>query len=448
VAATATQRAAKADRKAQEAVRQVHAELEQRTGVSIPVRLWDGTELGNGTAGFRIVLECPWSLRALLRPPFDLAAGEAYVEGAIDLEGDTIAAMALGERISARTHGTTDLLHILARLRALPRPPHRRHARRAALHGRKHSKARDAQAIAFHYDLPQAFYEQFLDRNLVYSCAYFAERDESLERAQERKFDLVCRKLRLRPGMRLLDIGCGWGSLLAHAARHYGVRGVGVTLSDTQVQAGRERLALQGLAGQVEIRLQDYRDLDERFDAIASIGMAEHVGPDHLSAYIRAVWKLLTEGGLFLNHCIVLGDANRVRSERKRTFMDAYVFPDGGLVPAWRMVREVERGGFEVLDVEQLRAHYALTLRSWLSNLEAHHDQAVAAASEADYRIWRVYMAGAAYNFESRRLGVVQVLGHKPGHGHRSTGASHDDRSADADAAPTDPPLGRSWMLP
>lgn len=394
------------------------------------MRLWDGTELGDPAAGCRIVLRHPWSLRALLRPPFDLTAGEAYVEGAIDLEGDPIAAMALGERIDARALSSIDLLHLLSRIRALPRPPRHRHSRRAALRGRMHSKARDAQAIAFHYDLPQAFYEQFLDANLVYSCAYFVEPGEPLERAQERKLDLICRKLRLSPGMRLLDIGSGWGSLLAHAARRYGTRGVGVTLSRTQAEAGVEWLAREGLAGQVDIRLQDYRDLDERFDAVASVGMAEHVGPDHLGEYVTAVWRLVTEGGSFLNHCIVLGDADQVRTGRERTFMDAYVFPDGGLVPAWRIVREIERAGFEVLDVEQLRPHYALTLRRWLRNLQAHHDKAAALTSEADYRIWRAYMAGAAHSFECRSLGVIQVLGHKPG------------------PATTDPPLGRSWTLP
>jgi cyclopropane-fatty-acyl-phospholipid synthase len=430
VAARATQRAGTARKKAETAARRVHAELERKAGISIPVRLWDGTELGDGTAGCRIVLEHPWSLRALLRRPFDLTAGEAYVEGAIDLEGDPIVAIALGERIGARALDSADLLRLVSRIHALPRPPRRHHARRAALHGRMHSKSRDARAIAFHYDLPQAFYEQFLDTNLVYSCAYFAEPDEPLQQAQERKLDLICRKLRLRPGIRLLDIGCGWGSLLVHAARHYGVIGVGVTLSRTQAEAGRQRLARAGLADQIDIRLQDYRDLDERFDAIASIGMAEHVGPSHLGQYVTAVWKLLAEGGSFLNHCIVLGDANQIRTGRERTFVSAYVFPDGGLVPAWRMVREIEQAGFEVLDVEQLRPHYALTLRSWLRNFEAHHDKAIAAASKTVYRIWRVYMAASAYSFESRALGVVQVLGHKPG------------------PPTTDPPLGRSWMLP
>lgn len=180
----------------------------------------------------------------------------------------------------------------------------------------------------------------------------------------------------------------------------------------------------------LEIRLQDYRDLDGRFDAIASVGMAEHVGPSHLGEYVGAVWRLLVDGGGFLNHCIVIGDAERVRTGRERTFANAYVFPDGGLVPVWRMVREIQQGGFEIRDVEQLRPHYALTLRRWIRNLESRHDAAVTSASEFDYRVWRIYMAGSAVGFETGSMQVVQVLGHKPG------------------PAGTDPPLGRAWMAP
>ncbi|MGH3666304.1 MAG: class I SAM-dependent methyltransferase, partial [Egibacteraceae bacterium] len=314
--------------------------------------------------------------------------------------------------------------------RRLPRPPRSSHARRARLHGQMHSRDRDRAAIAFHYDLPQAFYETFLDPNLVYSCAYFADPDEDLATAQTRKLDLICHKLRLQPGMRLLDIGCGWGSLLLHAADNYGVAGVGATLSRTQAEAARTRLRDAGLADRVEVRLQDYRDLGEQFDAIASVGMVEHVGPARLAEYTQTVHRLLAPGGLFCNHGIVTGDADQVRTGRERTFVSAYVFPDGGLVPVWRAVQEIQRAGFEILDVEQLRPHYALTLRRWVDNLEANHDAAVATTSEADYRIWRAYMAGSAFSFSDRSLGVVQVLGRKPG-----------------DGAP-DPPLGRAWMLP
>lgn len=393
----------------------------------MPLRLWDGRTLGPADTAFRIVLRHPWSLRRLLLPPSDLSAGEAYVEGAVDLEGDAVAAMALGERLGRRMRGS-DRRRLLQHALRLPTPPRTRHMHRARLHGRIHSKQRDREAIAFHYDLPQAFYETFLDEHLVYSCAYFAADDEDLTSAQARKLDLICRKLRLRPGQSLLDIGCGWGSLLAHAARHYGVHGVGVTLSRTQAEVARQRLAAGGLADRVEVRLADYRDLHERFDAVASVGMVEHVGPDNLDRYTATVSRLLVDGGMFCNHGIVTGEAARVRRGQERTFVSAYVFPDGGLVPAWRSVQAVERGGFEILDVEQLRPHYGLTLRRWLANLEAHHDAAVAAASEADYRIWRAYMAGSAHSFESGSLGVVQVLGRKPG-------------------AATPLPLGRRWLL-
>ncbi|MGH8901692.1 MAG: class I SAM-dependent methyltransferase [Egibacteraceae bacterium] len=412
-------------------VRSVHGELTHRSGMAIPLRLWDGSELGDPQAGFRLVLEHPWSLRLLLRLPFDLAAGEAYTQGAIDLEGDVVAAMALGARLDE--HGVFSVGELARLFRALPRvprPPRHRGPRRAALHGRMHTKRRDAGAIAFHYDLPGEFYEAFLGALPVYSCAYWHDPTEPLEAAQTRKLDVVCRKLRLRPGMRLLDIGCGWGALLLHAAREYGVHGVGVTLSRTQAEAGRAWVAREGLTDRLEIRLQDYRDMDGRFDAIASVGMAEHVGPSHLGEYVGAVWRLLSDGGGFLNHCIVTGHPDRVRTGRERTFANAYVFPDGGLVPAWRIVQEIQQGGFEILDVEQLRPHYALTLRRWIRNLESHHDAAVASASELDYRVWRIYMAGSAVGFETGSMEIVQVLGHKPG------------------PAGTNPPLGRAWMAP
>ena len=410
-----------------DAVRTLHAELERRSGVALPLRLWDGAQLGDAGAGFRIVLLHPWSLRRMLSPPADLSAGEAYVDGAVDFEGDPVAAVAAGAALTEAL-SPADRAALLRRLRRLPRPPRGRSARRARLRGRLHSRARDRAAVAFHYDLPQTFYESFLDRNLVYSCAYFAHPGEALERAQERKLDVICRKLRLRPGLRLLDIGCGWGSLLLHAARHYGATGEGVTLSRTQAEAAQRRIVEAGLEGQVEVRLADYRDVTGRFDVIASVGMVEHVGPENLERYTAAAFALLEPGGLFCNHGIVTGDAERVRTGRERTFVSAYVFPDGGLVPAWRAVQSLQRGGFEILDVEQLRPHYALTLRRWIANLQDHHDAAAAAASEADYRIWRAYMAGSAYSFASGSLGVVQVLCRKPG------GA--------------DPPLGRAWMLP
>lgn len=410
---------------AAQAVRELHATLGRLTGTTLPLRLWDGTKLGDGS-DFEIALCYPWSARALLHPPLDLSAGEAYVEGAIDLVGDVVAAMAAGEQLGSRLPDDRRLrLRLLRQLRRLPPPPRRHHTRRAHLRGRMHSRERDRAAIAFHYDLPQRFYEAFLDPALVYSCAYFADPGEDLAAAQRRKLDLICRKLRLRPGMRLLDIGCGWGSLLIHAARSYGIEGLGVTLSQTQVDAGRQRIAAAGLAGQIEIRLQDYREIDEEFGAVASVGMFEHVGPTHLAEYFSTVWRLTRPGGVFLNHGIVMGDPTTRRSGRERTFVTAYVFPDGGLVPQWQAVREAETAGFEVVDIHQMRPHYALTLRRWLERLEGHHGAAVAAASETDYRIWRAYLAASAHSFDTGALGLVQIL-----------------CSKDAEL-----PLGREWML-
>ena len=411
-------------------VRDLHAEVARTTGVAIPLRLWDGIELGDAAASFRIVLHHPWSLRRLLWPPSDLSAGEAYVEGDVDVEGDMIAALGTGEAVSRLVATPLDKLRVARLLLRLPKPPPRPHTRRARLRGRRHSQARDRAAIAFHYDLPQAFYRTFLDEHLVYSCAYFLDPDESLETAQERKLDVICRKLRLQPGQRFLDIGCGWGSLLLHAARHYGVRGLGVTLSRTQAEAGRERIAAAGLADRVEIRLADYRELHGQYDAVASVGMFEHVGPDHLAEYFAAAHRLTRPGGLFCNHGIVTGDARRVNTGEGRTFVSTYVFPDGGLVPAWRAVRELQAGGFELLDVEQLRPSYARTLRHWVQRLEAAHDSAVAVAGETDYRVWRAYMAGSSAAFASGRLGLVQLLGV------RAVDGRHDL------------PPGRSWMLP
>lgn len=411
-------------------VRRLHDKLRRSTGVDLRLDLWDGTHIGPADAPYSISLAYPWSARAVLRKHITLALGESYVEGAIDFQGNIIAIMQQLSAIAAHRLSWLDQFAVLAMRQRLSRPPRRPHLRRARLTGRMHSSARDRAAIAFHYDLPQEFYEQFLDRNLVYSCAYFATVDEDLEKAQVRKLDLICRKLRLRPGMRFLDVGCGWGSLLLHAARRYGVTGVGVTLSQTQFEAGRNFVEQSGLSDRIDIRLQDYRELQGTFDAIASVGMLEHVGPVHINAYVAHLRRLLAEDGLLLNHGIVFTEAERVRVGSESTFLTKYVFPDGGLASAWRLVEACEKTGLRLIDLEQLGPHYALTLRNWLANLETHYRQILACASEEDYRIWRTYMAMAAYGFESEELGVVQILTAAPGTAWRAL------------------PLGRGWMSP
>jgi cyclopropane-fatty-acyl-phospholipid synthase len=388
-------------------------------GHELPLRLWDGRELGPKDRGFRLVLAAPWSLRSLLSPPTDLQAGEAYLAGAVDVEGSMLAALRAITALRSSVDGRLVALAATAVLR-LPRPPRELPRARVRLLGRRHGRARDAAAIRHHYDVGNDFYRRFLDRDLVYSCAYFADGDRDapvadrtvLDRAQRRKLELVCRKLALRPGERLLDVGCGWGALVIHAARHHGVEAVGVTLSEQQAELARHRVRAAGLADRVRIELRDYRDVDERFDAIASIGMVEHVGADRLARYAEHLYGLLLDGGRVLNHGITTGRRDVVRDfgAEPDSFVGRYVFPDGALVPAHVMVRHLERAGFEVQDVEQLRRHYARTLGHWVANLEASVEQVHGDVGERTYRVWRAYLAGSVLGFESNDLGVVQIL--------------------------------------
>lgn len=398
--------------RALDALVDIHRRL-ARQGIDLAVRAWDGTELGPDGAGYRLVLRHPWSLRAAFVPPNDLTAGEAYLRDDIDVEGSMVAALRAASRVRAalRPGGLPWLLRDLI---ATPRPPRRSEVAHAHLTGRRHSKRRDAQAVRSHYDAGNDFYRLFLDDALVYSCAYFTDDDDDdLHRAQSRKLALICRKLRLSPGERFLDIGCGWGSLVIHAARHHGVHALGVTLSEPQAELARERAAAAGVADRVRIEVADYRDVDGAFDAVASVGMFEHVGPDHLRGYFERCFRLVGPGGRFLNHGITTGrrDVARDLGRLRRSFAGRYVFPDGGLVPARVAVRMVEQVGFELLHVEQLRPHYALTLRAWVQRLEGRAVEARALAGERTFRTWRAYMAGSALGFESGDLGVVQVLG-------------------------------------
>lgn len=389
-------------------------------GLDLPLQLWDGRTTGPRDADYRLVLHSPWSLRAMLVPPSDLQVGETYLRGAIDVQGSMVAA--LRELVRLRegltTRGQLAVAGLLARL---PRPPKGSVADgRVVLRGRRHSHDRDAAAVRHHYDAGDELYRLFLDEELVYSCAYFAEEDRHapvsdpavLDRAQRRKLELVCRKLALRPGERFLDVGCGWGSLVIHAAREHGVDAVGVTLSENQAALARDRVAESGLDDRVRIELADYREVTDRFDAIASVGMVEHVGADQLDRYFAHLRGLLEHGGRLLNHGITTGQRDLVRdfAAEPDTFIGRYVFPDGALVPAYRMVSHVERSGLELLDVHQLRPHYARTLEHWVANLEANYDEVVDAVGERTARVWRAYLAGSVLGFERADLGVIQIL--------------------------------------
>ncbi len=392
------------------------------------VRLWDGSELPatappeTASSPPRLEVRDPRAVATLVRHPDQLGLGRAWVTGALDLDGDTDdveralaacahlrdARLALADRVRAvwlAARAGVPLLH--------PLPPP---AAEARLRGRRHSLRRDRTAVRHHYDVPTSFYRLLLGPSMVYSCAYFAEPGEPLEAAQERKLDLVCRKLGLRSGQRLLDVGCGWGSLLLHAAERYRVRAVGVTLSESQAAEARRRVVAAGLAGRVEVRVADYREVaDGPYDAIASVGMVEHVGLDMLSVYARRLAALVRPGGRVLNHGIVRLTPAR-RSDR--TFIARYVFPDGELHPLSAVLTAFERAGLEVRDVEALREHYPQTLRAWSRNLARNRAEVIARAGAERERVWRLYMAGSALAFERGEIGVFQTLAVRPGAPH------------------------------
>jgi cyclopropane-fatty-acyl-phospholipid synthase len=281
---------------------------------------------------------------------------------------------------------------------------------------RKHSRTADREAIAFHYDVSNNFYRLWLDEQMVYSCAYFESTEDSLDQAQRNKLDHICRKLRLRRGERFLDIGCGWGALVCWAAKHYGVRALGVTLSRNQLEYAQQAIREQGLEDCVTVELRDYRDVGGNavFDKIVSVGMFEHVGLKNLPLYFNTAHRLLAPGGLFLNHGITHDEEGWGKTLATK-FINRYVFPDGELDTVSNVQRVMERSGFEIQDVEALRPHYALTLRHWVERLEQHRNEALRHITESVYRIWLLYMAACALHFENGDVGVYQILASKKG---------------------------------
>ncbi|MGP3984137.1 class I SAM-dependent methyltransferase [Streptomyces sp. KR80] len=415
-----------------DAARRLTALAEELLGAPLPVRIraWDGSEAGPPGAP-ALVVRHRRALRRLLWRPGELGLVRGWVAGDIEVDGDLYEALdrlagVLWERAPGSADGPVrSALGLAAALRdpdlraavrelvalagpGLPPPPPREEVRRRR--GVLHSPRRDKAAISHHYDVGNDFYEAVLGPSVVYSCAYWDE-GATLEEAQRAKLDLICRKLALKPEDRLLDVGCGWGSMVLHAAREYGVRAVGVTLSTEQAAYARKRIADAGLTDKVEIRVQDYRDIpDGPYDAISSIGMAEHVGSTRYREYAEILRTLLKPGGRLLNHQIARRPQRDEENYHVDAFIDAYVFPDGELSPVGSTVSLLEEAGFEVRDVEAIREHYALTLRQWVANLEAHWAQAVRLTSPGRARVWKLYMAASALSFERNRIGVNQVL--------------------------------------
>lgn len=381
--------------------------------LGIRIEAWDGTSTGPPVGPTARVRSAD-ALRRLLWAPGELGFGRAYVAGEIDIEGDIFDAVRALRSVGSQLRvGPREVAAIVtaarrAGVRVAPLAPP---AEEARPRGRRHSIARDADVISHHYDVGNDFYRIVLGPSMTYSCARFVDPGMTLAEAQASKHDLVCRKLGLheRPGTRLLDVGCGWGSMAIHAAARYGANVVGITISRQQADAARKRVAEAGVADLVDIRLSDYRDLaGDEFDAISSIGMSEHVGRSRIGDYFERLVSLLAPRGRLLNHAISSVGGSKLG---RGSFMGRYVFPDGELLDVGDTVLAMEAAGLEVRDVESLREHYATTLRHWVTNLESEWDQAVSFAGEPRARVWRLYMAASAVGFEDGGLAIHQVLG-------------------------------------
>jgi cyclopropane-fatty-acyl-phospholipid synthase len=378
----------------------------QYAGPAFALCFWDGWQWRSTSAAkpvCTVALRNEQALRALIAEPNEITLGEAFIRNELDVEGDIFAVFSIGEHLlnrdpSLRQMAVERLVRACAGL-----------AQRIRL-GSRNSMRRNRDSIAYHYDQPYEFYRPWLGPTLVYSCAYFRDAEDTLDRAQEQKLELICRKLRLQPLESFLDIGCGWGSLLLHAAKRHQVHAHGITLSKEQEAVVRRRIREAGMEQRCEVELRDYRTLEDagpQFDKIASVGMFEHVGLRNLPRYFRIAASLLRPGGVFLNHGIARSAVSPIR---KSSFIDRYVFPDGRLVTLTEAMNAAERQGLEVRDVENLREHYAITLRRWVEGLRAHREQLLQHVSEATYRIWLLYMAGSSAAFRRGDIAVYQVL--------------------------------------
>jgi cyclopropane-fatty-acyl-phospholipid synthase len=386
------------------------------------VRLWTGEtwEPRSGPCGFTLVLKHAGALRAMFWPFDRLGLGEAYIFDDFDIEGDVFAFTAWLRHIVQMAE-SRNLFSKLRLLWALKKLPNQKNPRDLAKAGRPtegdHSKDRDREAIAYTYDLPGEFYRLFLDKNLQYTCGYFDHPDEDQDIAQERKMDYICRKLRMKPGDRYVDFGCGWGSLVIHAAKNYGVEAVGVTLSGGQAKWARRAVDEAGLGGRARIVISDYRDFRDPigFDKATSVGMAEHIGVKNLPVFFGKVYENLKPGGAYLHHSITLKP--NTPYPRWTAFARKYVFPNGELQTILRVLESAALAGFEIRDVENLREHYVLTLEAWVKKLEANRAQVLELVGDVSYRIFRIYMAGATLGFKYGTYGLNQCLVVKPDDG-------------------------------
>jgi cyclopropane-fatty-acyl-phospholipid synthase len=400
--------------------------LFRRLPLKLSVRLWNDVALSVGGSDaaapdspFVLVFRNPEAVCAAVLGRDPLRFAEAYFRGELDIDGDLFAALELKKYLQGLQLTVAEQITAAAialRLRAL-NSGQGRLAQRIPAYGKgvkAHSRQENRDAIHFHYDVSNEFYALWLDRAMIYSCAYFESAATDLDSAQEAKLEHICRKLSLKPGENFLDIGCGWGALVIHAAQHYGVRAHGVTLSPQQLEVARKRIAQAGLADRVRVELLDYRDLtgESIYDKVASVGMFEHVGLKNLPVYFSTVNRVLKPHGLFLNHGIT-HDSEGWQKSLATDFINRYVFPDAQLDNISNIQHGMERARFEIVDVEALRPHYALTLRHWVAGLERNHARALQFVNEATYRVWRLYMAACALEFESGRVGIYQVLGGK-----------------------------------
>lgn len=389
---------------------------------NLEIRLWDGTKFQCGTQPpeAALVFLDPRPLRetALSRDPLRLL--DAYFRGLIDIEGDIYAALKLErhfESLKLLTIGNfLNFARVILQSELKLFGKEKQHSPRLPQHRLSGIKSisDNREAIAFHYDVSNDFYRLWLDKEMVYSCAYFEHPGEDLDQAQRNKLDYICRKLRLQPGERLLDIGCGWGALVCWAAKHHGVHALGVTLSRNQFEYAQQVIQEQGLQDRVTVELRDYRDIgsDKVFEKIVSVGMFEHVGLKNLPLYFKTAHQLLAPGGLFLNHGIT-HDEEGWNKTLSTQFINRYVFPGGELDTVSNVQRVAENSGFEIWDVEALRPHYALTLRHWVQRLERHKNDALKHVTESVYRTWRLYMAACALHFEKGDIGIYQILASK-----------------------------------